>query len=728
MVNNYYTLYIESIYALARTIAIKLEDVALAMNLGVINNHPTFSLDQEDPTTWKYYRNVCGLYHPTDTVMTVVSLDDLTVIDFNQATLSSHPLTKKAYGYRSNYYRDLINRYPTQELLILGILYAPYESTFLDYVINSPEGTILYYPDQYVESTESSLIPKLQNWVTIYCRKWINRGYSITDNLYAAVECAQLSLHLVPAIINIRLSLCKTSQVHSYHIKQYLASNGGLDVYLDKLTREQALFLYRNLTYIRNNVGRSEVFDWVVDNIMTLRNLPLYSYTVRHNTYVQLPDAQNPDRLSYYPEIQMVRKSINFPGVDDLRRDKDLLQAQVQLDTVAAGNMIQRVYKDTDLKLRLQLAKSRTTLTKLAESIAVDWNDDVPYTIAEVLFSQWMALAYDNKYLASLTLQINGKQTTAPLSVRDIAILYNYCMIKAQGLTTDLIYPVIIQHCLRRVAPSLEEVRTHRFAQHLSDSDITFLKGLLPTINPVYNVNTFYQHAFHIYTGSIKQHRLFSYWTNVDKSQAGELTGLLCFEDRVLDFVPDGKYSQWLNDVNLDLGDMSPKQYLELATSLFDQVTGYSLYKSASIKEVQAAMLAVLSKLSSYSTLFISDVTEKSVTSSKNKSIKICEKPSIDSSVESVEVPVRDLTNVGTSSSCSSVLELQKTLPWSVKTYDTDDSPVYNRKINFYNRDLYTDSTIIFAKPRQVFLCQDNILAQFNALTDAQKLLISGIY
>lgn len=727
-INNYYTLYIESVLALAKTTVIKLSDLAQAINIGVMTRFPAHPIDLTDMTSWKYYRNISGLYHPTDTVMAVVSLDDLSTITFNKSNLSAHPQTKKAYEHGSSYYNDLVSRYPDNETLILGILYAPEDVSFLQYACDADTGTILYYPSKYVEDTESSLMLKMQERVSAYCRKWINEGYSIVDNLYPALQYTQLSLYLVPAIISTRLSLCKTSQVHSYHIKQYLASNGQLDVHLNYLTRSQALFLYRNLAYIRNNVGRAEVFDWLVDNIMTARNLPLYAYTVKHDTYVQLPDTQNPDRLSLTPGITLKRAAINFKSSDVLKLDIDLPRLQTKLDDAAPGNALVRVHKDADQLQKFQLAKSNVTLTKVVESNAVDWSEDRLYRLEDFLFSQWMSTAHDGKYVTNLNPIINGVQIASTFSVKDMMVLYQCCMNRLMQSSDDRIHPVTVSHCLRRTKPTLGEIQSQYWSQYLSQSDITLLLSKIPTQVNVYNVSDFYTAVDQLYTGVLAQYKNYNYWKQIDRSTAGKMLSLLCFEDRVIDLAPGKTYTQWLGEKNLDLSEMTPAQYLELATNIFDQVTGYSQFKSMSIKDVQKAMLAVLSRLSAYSTLFIDDVSYLPVTTSGNELIKIYPYPAIDHSDDTVEIPVMDSTTVLTYSADEHTLVLQGVCPSGVAT-SAGDEPLLYEHLSAYSTDgVGSDLSDMYNRSMTVCSSDEDILAGYNSLSDSEKIVLSGIY
>ena len=158
MINNHYQLYVDNTLSLAETIVIKFEAAAEALNLAVISQNGYAAVDNETKSSWKYYQNISGQYHFTDTMIQVNSLDLAERIDFTADNLKVHTATRKAYEYGSRYYRDLLQQYPDQELLILGILYP----CDIDQAIAAVDGTILTYPAKYVEASEYTFIFKLQ--------------------------------------------------------------------------------------------------------------------------------------------------------------------------------------------------------------------------------------------------------------------------------------------------------------------------------------------------------------------------------------------------------------------------------------------------------------------------------------------------------------------------------------------------------------------------------------
>lgn len=649
MINNRYKLYVQDTLALARTVVLKSSDSASALNDYLRMVLPGQVIDTNDKSSWKYYRNICGLAHSTDTAMGVTSLDDLTQIPFTRTALALHPQTKAAYQYGTRYYEDLLVRYPDQEMLILGVLYAPSHSGYIQEVIAAPDATVLYYPPQYIEPWEADLPSQLQQWAYDYYSTWVNPGYCLSDDLYCATVLAQMTLHMVPALMNMRLAACRTPQVHSYHIKEYLASNSGLDRYYDQLTREQRLFLYRNLPYIRNNAGRKEVFDWLVENMLTKRSLPLYEYTVKHNTYVQLPDAEFPNRLAYIPDLSVKRKALNYDDNNQLTALKSFDKIREQMDGSAPGNRNERLFINPNEDLTFQTHRSSVIATKLVESIALDMSDMVPHPLPQVLFNHWMSWAASGLYTATIALEINGKINVKTLSAKDCAVLYQYCMAMTTSTPPSVIQPIITERVLRVPKPTSGDINATAWSFLLSQAQKAQLASYVPTVDHLYTVDDFYNSAYASYECGVLQYRYTGTVRDIQRNMAMQSVSTRYYTDAVHTLYANKTYTAWLQETDIDLQHYEKQDYLDLATQIFDQATGLSAHAQISIKEVQRAMLAVLSTLTSYSIQYLSDVDATKVKLINNPILLLSDPPKDTAHHEYAELPNHDIQAMHTS-------------------------------------------------------------------------------
>jgi hypothetical protein len=294
MLEEYYRIYINDIIKFCKLIIIKFDVTADLMNELVMLKYGKSAVDLFRPKTWKYYLNLSGEYHSSDTEMRIYSLDTTEEIIFNKANLAIHGVTRNSYRNLSSYYYDLVDRYPEQESLIRSILYP----VDIDQAIAAEYGTILVYPTELIEPQEMTLIDELQTWIKNHLVRWHIKSFSTTDSLYPASYQAILHTLMPSRMINLRMRRCKSREVHSFHIRAYLASHGGLDVYYDYLTLEQRLWLYRNITYIERNSGSKVQLEWLIHNILSIRKLPVSEFTARQ--YAGFDDEYYRDRYDSY--------------------------------------------------------------------------------------------------------------------------------------------------------------------------------------------------------------------------------------------------------------------------------------------------------------------------------------------------------------------------------------------------------------------------------------------
>lgn len=597
MEDNYYSIYIESVFRLAESIVLKSSDTAEAVNDELYIRLGPQAVDRLDPTTWKYYLNVSGSYHYDNEMMTVISLDTLEVINFTKENLSFHRTTARAYAYNGQYYKELVNRYPHQERLILGILHP----CDIDYAISSKEGTILSYPPQLVEEHEYSLVNNLQNWIYSYLFRWNNSQYRLSDNLYSTTMLGILFINLVPAIINLRLKACKTNEVHSYHLRQYLASHGLLDVYLMYLTRSQALWLYRNITYIERNSGKQEVFEWLTEHIMTNRGLPLAEYEMRHDL------SSMPGQLK--PEVSFKKIPLNTEFNFDMKDTFTLTQIMDKEDFLARDNSKYRSLEQNRAGRIMEYSLSNELKSKLLESSIVDLTGSERYTLADTLLNHWLWLSHNNKYNAFINVTSPLTGETLVMTAYDAFIFYTYAICININITLSTLPKVIAERVTLLPKPSLQEVMSVVNPNVVSSEFAQDMLNLIPTTQVMVSVDSFYEHCKELQQCALLQ---YGYASSEQLSNArGQKMGLIsrCWSDVGIQLGQEGQfYADWFSDRNITISEYTQTHLTQLAVDLLEAATGVSSSKAISVGDIQRAMVRLMSQLSSYSVQYNSSI------------------------------------------------------------------------------------------------------------------------
>ena len=716
--NNYYQLYVEQTYRLVETLMIKFDQIADAYNTKVMTTHGIESVDLLDKTSWKYYQNMSGSYHFSDIEMTVISLDTLETIKFSKENLLSHRATKNAYQYDSRYYRELVSRYPDQELLILAILYS---EQVIDDIIDVKDGTIVFYLKDLIEVNEYSLVEELQDWIYKYLDRWVIYSYALSDDLYTTLYIGQLYIQLVPNIINLRLKRCKTNEVHSYHVREYLASKNGLDKYIEVMTKEQTLFFYRNILYIQRNAGKRDTFDWLIENVMTNRNLPVYEYTMKHKVDQMLPSEYAPNRLSYEPIPLLKRKTVNFLNVDAEEFTYTLKQALNKVKPLAPLNEIYHEYAETEIHNKLIDSESNVIYTKLLESIVNDYQNAVPYTLESILMNHWILWSKNDIYTAKVNIDFNNNRYTVTMSAFEAFLIFFYCINKAFNISLTEIPDVLAQRVLSLAPTTKEEIRSITEPEFYKDSEIDLLLSTRPTIDNVISIQSFFDQGTEVYFSTLKQHKLLSLAELDHNASNIEVATMCLYEDRKVTLNDTyATFNQLLLKYSIDFSDYSNLMFYELAIKIFEDVTGYSQYSQYSIKKIQRAMIEIFTQLSSYSIAFISDVNNSPITLIKTREIKPLKITNKIFDQDYVEEPLFTIHDDSTETKSYVIHDNSKLSSQECSTLIKDRFN-YETYFNVKYKDNPLIAPIEVHEPVWTVLNGDGYDQQVNALTDEQK-------
>lgn len=505
LLNNRFQIYTDQIMDLAETVVIKSEYSAKGLNRLMAAKHGESAVSY-DKRNWKYYKNISGEYYMPgveDQLMYVVSLDQPEIpnpsgpgfienkIVLNKTNLTQHTATKKAYQYGTRSYKELVERYPNQEQLILGILYP----VDVDKAVNADDGDILGVPPGLIEFNEYTLLDDLQKWVKRYHIRWTNDSFTMTDPMYKATNLAQLYAALPSVIYNLRLERCKTKEAHSFHVFQYLASHGLNEYYLTFLTTKQAHWLYRNIRYIEIHSGHTDTFEWLIENILTERNLPIAEYRMKHNVgFMDNLDSINNVSNDYYtvstdmvyetrvkaageqlldPVIEYKRIPLNLGFNPDSREYATTIGLLTKENPLARDNpkyWLEEHLPKTEGKMQNSL--SNTVKTKVLESSAVDYSGAAIHTLEEILLNHWGYLANRNIYNAYVTVTDPRTGTKMVLSAKEAFVFYTYVLCGSIGITLDEIPQWPALRVVREPKTSLAELR--------SVTNSKFIKAKLP--------------------------------------------------------------------------------------------------------------------------------------------------------------------------------------------------------------------------------------------------------
>lgn len=588
--NKHYQIYTESIHNLAGSIVIKSSAAANGVN-DMTYAYALAPYEELDPTTWKYYQNICGIYYPSDKPMYITSMDTLEQVLFSKETLVHHRATARAYAFGTTYYQELVARYPDQEQLIRGILYP----ADMQEAIDAPDGTILAYPKELVEETEPSLIPMLQEWIFGYLSRWHNVQYANIDNLYNAAMYAVMFAAMPGAIENIRLKLTRTSEAHSYHVQQYLSSNSKLGQYIPYMPRSLQMYFYRNIRYIQSHAGTNEMLDELIQKCLTERNIPLAHFTMLHSTE-NMPEQLKPKPIFY-------KNPLNTLENIDNRYIYNLTEVLDIQDPLAAGNSKYRTELQASADRLTTNAVNPNIPTKLMQSAIIDYTDSEKFRMADIVLNHWLWLSYNEIFRAVVTFTIPASGITLSLTAKDAFIFYAYALVKGYGFEMNNLPLVVanrVQPLKRVPLETIQEVVPERMR---TDERLLQMQSSIPTPYMMISIDAFRNHCLELFKASNQNWFICCREESAAKRGYLEAASARLWLDANIDLAeyPNQTYADWFESRNILVNEYTQEQLAEIATIILKEAVGDNLASSITLKDIQAAMCDIILRLSSYS-------------------------------------------------------------------------------------------------------------------------------
>lgn len=595
-------LYIAQVIQLARSVVIKLDSAAVVMNKYLVSIGK--SVDENDPASWIYYRHLAGQYHPTDEMMRVTSLDTLEEIDFTYDNLKYHRATFRAYQEKGIYYKALAEKFPYQIDLIDGILNPTNVAT----AISVPNFTILGINTDLINANETQLINELQDYISGYSDTWYNNNYCYLFDEYPAMFLNTLFTTLPGAILNIRKKAIRTEYVHDYHLWAYLGSHQRIDKFRDYLTREQAMWLYRNIAYLEAHPGWDHSFKELIEWLLTKRTIPITSFELIHNL------EKLEENIS--PGTEIIKRPLNTYAYSSAGLKKETIEATLNKEiTLASANKDYYADQIVSVPEKFKLSNFSSLDTKVLESDMVDRSDAQPVHYINTVFNEWMYLSATGKYFTNHTVTNPYTSEVISMTSKEAVIVWLYCLHRSLDVEIDVVPTFLAHDVMRPIAPTFNELRDMSPRRWITEEMILAVMEEFVPQGKIISTEKFTEITTHIHNARTSLRYLFATQENFHTRGHLENTTRRLFMEYRCSFVEDVTYySDLFHLKGWKLDKMTRDQYADLGNQIFIQATGLDLKNVNSVRAVQEAMIKLLKQLSSYSIQFLSRITDSSST------------------------------------------------------------------------------------------------------------------
>lgn len=597
MATNSYQIYFAEVTTLAKTMVIKSDISAEATNKYFRSLGLTVSSDRR---TWRYYMNIAGLYHSTDVPMIVRSSDTREDIEFTVANLAIHRATAREYRYGTRKYRQLVERFPGQVSLIRGIL----NPVDIDVAIAAEEGEILWMDESLIDSNETNLKDLIQRQINSFIDRWHVDDYSRIEELYDPARLAILYVNLPNFILNARLQNCHTIYVCEFHIRQYLASNGRLDVFMDYMTKRQQLFFYRNLPYLHRYPGHTDTFKWLIQRVLEERGFPIAKYEMVHNV-LNMPDDLD-------PSIELFREEMlpAWQGTEITAHSVfEVLSKEAPLALNNPNYISEHEAITTD---KMVLAKNSKVSTKVLESKIVDRSDSQVFRLVDTLINHWVYLAHSDRFRSVVMISNPRTGEDISLSMLDAFILYIYAYNRAVNVTLPIVPNLDAIHVRKIPKPSVDEMMSVVDARYVDRNAVVELWDSAPPVQSYVSIPTFYEDIYAVFKSSVEQYRFVAYHGHhLERGMLESATDFM-YQNINLNLAGEMSYPVWLKQRNLEeLEEFGQLEMDDLWINLLNAATGLDQNLTISLTDIHRAMVGIMSRLSSYSVQFVRDINSE---------------------------------------------------------------------------------------------------------------------
>ena len=649
------SIYKSKAFVLARTSVIKLNGVALMINDGL--RAKGYHVDNDDPTTWKYYLNLNGEYHQADHdllkqlsngessyIQVLVASDQGSVsADFTKDLIHGDTgdiAVGNEYRFNTNYYNELVTRYPDFEYLILGIL-NPIESAI---TIPAEDGEILYCggyvktrvvlgkpifirtdygpltENFLIESNEENMIHELQKYITAYIGRYLNPNYVQTHNLYYVKFIMNLYTFMALWIYNIRLKNVRSpwGYTHSHHLRNYIDRFGNLGWTVDHINKKEALWLYRNANWLAANSGKQMTFNSIVNNILTPSNIPLSRHTIKHD----LRPIKEFESLTAKPFIE--RSTVNISHVGQASGYREITEVLEAEHNLAVEN-----HYDVDGRAEKLAEESRSSMfdnlkTKVLESTVIDLSQLKEVTVEDIALNLWVFTATRRTYTGTVLVTnpiTNERMQLTPLNAYVLAIYCfnkgyaDYQLDKIPKFNARLIprsNEVDIRQDLPTV-PTLDNLKEGTSKARITEDELLDVIGFFKPQYYHRSYQTFSSEVSRQHTEYMRRYYSYCHIEDLMGHSMGEWAAhqMYWHEIPCSHNLEGMGYQEWLINHGIELDGFTREDYVRFAQMLVIAATGLDALGLEKLQRRQEAVLSILKHFMSYTVQLIQTVVSR---------------------------------------------------------------------------------------------------------------------
>lgn len=552
-----------------------------------------------DKTTWRYYMNLNGEYHEKDKPMFIESIDTGEQILFSKDNLREHLITQREYRKSGYWYNRLIAEFPSQTILINGVLSPiPYSTS-----VEAEDYSILYYDRTLVSWNEDQLIGKLQKHINSLVTQLFSTEYIVTDDLFLTAAVQILYADIVKAIHTIRLEDCFTRHTHEFFIWSHIDSFGDFSKYKYSLSQEQVMWLFRNISWITRNPGKNYTFNKLLDNILTKADIPLAEYDLVGDVEFQVEEL-TPKPVFRKSNLNLLS---NYGNAHSFTTPARMMSLQIPV--AESNEEFQEEYLN-DVVSKAKFSPFSIMKTKSLESSMSDSTNSHADTIMSTVLNEWIYLTAKNIFQGRVVVTNPKTGVQFRIRVDDAYNLWHYLMARTRLEDPIEIQPVYYKNVMKLVPPTEKFIIDTVGSSYISKAIAEDIRSRYLPVAIFFAPDYLIQYSNEVYAAAWKHRKLYSQFYDMRKRARVKYATSLMYESGVVKLGDRETYQDIFDEYFIYMDDFSIEDMKMFAWDIFKRVTGWDTNNRPSLRVKQEELVEIMQRLSSYTVHFITDMND----------------------------------------------------------------------------------------------------------------------
>lgn len=420
---------------LVKSINFKLDSLGYQIQYYLYKNkgYPRPDRVLDNKREWKYYINLSGNYHASNTEMFIYNRYIDSEMKLTVDNINAYPELKKELLTYDESFNNLVKKYPNQESLIKSIL-LPVD---IEVAIEVEDGTIINYNKDLLDKKEYSLMPKIQDYIYGFLARWYIESYVIVEDMYLTTILGMLYGSLYTEVESIRLSNLFTYEAHDYYIDLFFSSHLDTAEDINILPEDVKMWLYKNLRYLERHTGKNSTLDLIVEKIFTAAGIGIGEINlIKEDVTLNLENLTDINSTSYNVGNKVFKtNALNEYYIANKNKEYDLSQIiKKEMLLKENSNINYDIIIDDEFS-RVNTAKYLSEKTKILE-----FDDKIVLrtrTIPEmhVIVDNWFYYAFNNKYNYTVEIKDINTNLVYNINAKQGALMLLKLMLASIGRT-----------------------------------------------------------------------------------------------------------------------------------------------------------------------------------------------------------------------------------------------------------------------------------------------------